>query len=58
MREGGKVALPMIVPVLGLEIKATHLSDTQPTPAEGYEIVLVKDLGYTKLWIEAKVVES
>lgn len=50
------MGLPLTVPVLGLEIKATYLSDTQPAPAEGYEIVLVKDLGYTKLWIEFKVI--
>lgn len=56
MMGGGKVGLPVTVPVLCLEIKATHLSDTQPTPADGYEIILVKDLGYTKLWIEFKVI--
>jgi len=43
------------VPVVTLEIKSVSLSDTQPTPPEGYEAVLVKDLGYTKMWMVFKV---
>lgn len=50
------MVFPVTVPILTLEIKATHLSDTEPTPEEGYEIALVEDLGYTKLWIEVRVV--
>jgi len=52
------VVFPVTVPILTLEIKATYLSDTAPTPAEGYEIVEVKDLGYTKLWIEMRIITS
>ena len=50
--------LPVSVPILTLEIKATHLSDTEPTPSEGYEIAQIKDLGYTKLWVEFRVIPS
>jgi hypothetical protein len=49
------VSFPIIVPVVTIEIKRIVLSDTAPTPASGYEIVLVKDLTYTKLWMEFKV---
>lgn len=52
------MGFPVSVPILSLEIKDAKLSDTAPTPAEGYEIVLVKDLGYTKLWIEIRVTTS
>jgi len=52
------VALPVIVPRLSIEIKALHLSDTAPTPASGYEIILLKDLGFTQLWVEFKVITS
>lgn len=51
----GKVGFPVTVPILTLEIKAMGLSDTEPTPAEGYEIVLVRDIGCTKLWMEYRV---
>lgn len=52
---GGNVGFPVTVPILTLEIKAVYLSDTAPTPADGYEVVLVKDLGFTKLWMEIKI---
>ena len=52
------MGLPITIPALSIEIKALHLSDTQPTPANGYEVVLLKDLTYTKLWVEFKVVTS
>ena len=52
------MGLPVIIPALSIEIKALHLSDTQPTPATGYEIMLLKDLTYTKLWVEFKIVTS
>ena len=52
------MVFPVTVPILNLEITKSHLSDTKPTPEEGYEICLFKDLGYTKLWIEGKVVQS
>ena len=54
---GGKVSLPATFPILEIEIKDLHLGDTEPTPADGYEVLLVKDLGYTKVWIEFKVIE-
>jgi len=52
------VALPVIVPALSIEIKALYLADTTPTPATGYEVILLKDLGFTQLWVEFKVITS
>ncbi len=52
------MVFPVIVPILELEIKERYLSDTAPTPAEGYEIVLIKDLVYTKLWLELRTIEG
>ncbi len=52
------MALPVIVPALAIEIKALHLADTAPIPATGYDIVELKDLVFTKLWVEFKVVTS
>lgn len=49
------MVFPVTVPVVTLEIKSVSLSDTAPTPADGYEVVMVKDLTYTKLWMEFKV---
>lgn len=49
------MGFPVTVPILTLEINCFYLSDTAPTPASDYEVVLVKDLGYTKLWIEFKI---
>jgi hypothetical protein len=43
------------VALVTIEIKRLILSDTEPTPQEGYEVVMVKDLGYTKLWVEFKI---
>ena len=54
---GGKVSLPATFPLLEIDIKDLHLGDTEPTPEEGYEIALVKDLEYTKVWIEFKVIQ-
>ena len=54
----GKVVFPIIVPILEVEIKDRYLSDTAPTPAEGYEMVEIKDLGYTKLWLEFRMIEG
>jgi hypothetical protein len=51
------VGLPITVPLLSVELQAVVKSDTQPTPPEGYEVVLLKDLGYTKLWIVYKIIE-
>lgn len=50
------MALPVTVTVMTLEIKNVALSDVTPTPVEGYEVVMLKDLGYTKLWVVFKVV--
>ena len=52
------MALPLIVPALSIEIKAFYLNDTAPTPDTGYEIVELKDLVYTKLWVEFRVITS
>ena len=52
------MVFPVTVPILVLEIKATYLRDTEPTPSEGYEIAELKDLGFTKLWEEFKVITS
>jgi hypothetical protein len=49
------VSFPITVPLVTIEIKRLILSDTQPTPQEGYEIALIKDLGWTKLWMEYKI---
>lgn len=49
------MSFPITVPIATLEIKRLVLSDAAPAAASGYEIVLVKDLTYTKLWIEFKV---
>ena len=47
---------PVEIPVLSVEYKKPVLSDTEPTPETGWEIVLIKDLGYTKIWQEYRVV--
>jgi len=52
------VSLPVTIPALSVEIKALYLADTAPTPADGYEIVLVKDLVFTKIWMEHKTIYS
>jgi hypothetical protein len=52
------VSFPITVPLVTIEIKRLILSDTQPTPTEGYEVALVKDLGWTKLWTEFKIVTT
>ena len=52
------MALPVTVPALSIEIKALYLADTAPTPATGYEIIELKDLVFTKIWIEFRVITS
>lgn len=52
------MSFPVNVPILSLEIKQMHLADTAPTPATGYSIIEVEDLGYTKLWMEYKVTQG
>ena len=47
--------LPVTVPLLTVELKQVLLSDEEPTPAEGYKILLIEDLTWTKLWLEYKV---
>lgn len=49
------MSFPITVPVVTLEIKNLILADTQPTPPEGYEAIMIKDLGYTKIWMIFKV---
>lgn len=52
------MSLPVTVSALSIEIKALYLKDTAPTPTEGYDIVELKDLVFTKLWVEFKVITS
>ena len=49
------MVFPIDVPILTLEIKEIHLNDSMPTPSEEYEVIQIKDLGYTKLWMEFKI---
>lgn len=49
------MSFPITVPLVTIEIKQFVLSDTQPTLEEGYEVALVKDLDWTKLWIIFKI---
>lgn len=49
------MVLPVTVPVVTLEIQNVVLSDMEPTPPEGYDVVLIKDLAYTKMWMVFKV---
>ena len=52
------MTLPVTVPALSIEIKTLYLSDTAPTPATDYEIIKLKDLIYTKLWMEMKIIQG
>ena len=52
------MSLPVTVPALSIEIKALYLNDTAPTPDTDYEIIELKDLVYTKLWLEFRVIIS
>lgn len=49
------MVFPITVPLVAAEIKRLILKDTKPEAAEGYEVVQLKDLTWTKLWIEFKV---
>lgn len=49
------MSFPVTVPIVTIEIKGLILSDTAPTPEAGYEVVMVKDLTFTKIWMEFKV---
>lgn len=49
------MVFPVTVPVVTLEIQKVALSDAEPIPPEGYEVVLLKDLVYTKMWMVFKV---
>lgn len=48
--------LPITVPLLSIELKEFIKADTQPTPPDGYKVVLIEDLGYTKLWLIYKLI--
>jgi len=50
--------LPIEVNLVKVEIAELVLGDEQPTPQEGYEVVMVKDLGWTKLWMIFKIIMS
>jgi len=49
------VSFPVTVPVVTLEIQNVILSDTEPAPPEGYEVIQIKDLTYTRMWMIFKV---
>lgn len=49
------MALPINIPVLTIEITKIQISDEEPIPTNGYKIILIEDLGYTKLWMEIKI---
>lgn len=49
------VKLPVQVLLSAIEIKNILEADTAPTPSEGYQIIQLADLGYTKLWMEYKL---
>lgn len=49
------MGFPISLPLVSIDINKLILSDVQPTPTQGYEVVLVKDLTWTKLWIEFKI---
>lgn len=48
--------LPITLPLLQIEIKELIKADTKPSPPEGYKVVLIEDLDYTKLWMIYKLV--
>lgn len=55
------MSFPIKVPIVTLEVMSVLLSDDQPTPPEGHEAVLIKDIvndknvSITKLWMVFKV---
>ncbi|MCJ7632458.1 hypothetical protein MUP77_08710 [Candidatus Bathyarchaeota archaeon] len=49
------MSLPIKMPVVTIEITKLTLADTAPTPATSYETVMIKDLTFTKLWMEFRV---
>ena len=49
------MVFPVKVPILTLEIQAVIVSDAEPTTEEGCQVILLKDLGYSKLWQIYKV---
>jgi len=52
------VVFPVKVPILTLEILAVVVSDTEPTTEEEYQVILLKDLGYSKLWQIYRITEN
>jgi hypothetical protein len=50
-------ALPVTQPLLSVELKDIVKADAQPPIPEGYEVVLIKDLTYTKLWLIYKIIQ-
>lgn len=51
------MSFPINVPLVQIEIKQLILNDTAPTPESDYEIVLIKDLNWTKLWMEMRIIQ-
>lgn len=49
------MGLPVTVPLLTIELFDVVKSDTAPTPPTDYEVVKIKDLTYTKLWLIFKI---
>ena len=50
------MVLPITIPLLQIEIDMVK-SDTQPTTEDPYKVLLVEDLGYTKLWMVYKLIQ-
>lgn len=50
------MSFPITVPIVTIEVTKIVLADAAPTPASGYEVVMIKDLGFTKLWMEFRII--
>lgn len=51
------MSLPITIPLLQIEIKEVIKADSKPTPPNGYKVVLIEDLTFTKLWLVYKIVQ-
>ena len=49
--------LPITVPLLAIELTAIVKADEKPSVDEGYKVVLIEDLDYTKLWLVYKLIQ-
>lgn len=50
------MSFPINMPLVSIEIKQLILNDTEPPAENGYKIILIKDLTWTKLWMKFKIV--